>query len=220
MLVVTLEKDGYIGRGEAAGVYYLNDKPAGMLQQIEAQRSSIEYGISRHLLLRLLPPGGARNALDCALWDLEARVCGRPAWELAEIGAPRPIMTTFSCSAAAPEHMAANARQYTHARAIKLKLTGEPDDLERVLAVRDARPDVWLSVDANQGFTLEFLNRLMPVLLQARVSLIEQPFSAGTRFATGWASLAHSDRRKRKCTGSPRYPSTHRTVQCNQHQAG
>src|SRR5262249_16507550 len=91
----------------------------------------------------------------------------------------RPLVTTFGCGAEAPDSMAKLARSYTQARAIKLKLTGEPMDANRVLAVRDARPDVWLAVDANQGFTRAFLDKLMPVLMNAPVSLIEQPFPVG-----------------------------------------
>jgi L-Ala-D/L-Glu epimerase / N-acetyl-D-glutamate racemase len=119
------------------------------------------------------------NALDCALWDLEAKITGSPVWKLAGLNPPRPLVTTFTCAADEPEQMAQTARTYAGAQAIKLKLTGEPSDAERVEAVRHARDDVWLSVDANQGFTRKSLERLMPVLVQARVALIEQPFPVG-----------------------------------------
>jgi L-alanine-DL-glutamate epimerase-like enolase superfamily enzyme len=178
VLVVTLEARGYAGRGEGAGVYYRDDTPAAMLRQVEAVRSSIEAGITRASLQELLPPGGARNAVDCALWDLEAKLTGRPVWQLAGMSAPVPLLTTFTCPADTPEKMAEAARAYEHARAIKLKLTGDAD-AERVLAVREARKDVWLGVDANQGFTRDSLERLMPALVQSRVALIEQPFPVG-----------------------------------------
>lgn len=179
VLVVELEQEGKIGRGEAAGVYYLNDKPMAMMRQVESLRRIIEAGVSRESVQELLPPGGARNALDCAVWDLEAKLTGRPAWQMAGLPEPHKLLTTFTCGAEPPEVMAAMARAYKDARAIKLKLTGEPSDADRIRAVREARPDVWLGVDGNQGFTLEALQRLLPVLLDARVSLIEQPFPVG-----------------------------------------
>ena len=179
VLLVTLEKDGHVGRGESAGVYYKKDVPANMIREVEAVRGSIEAGVTRASLQRLLPPGGARNAVDCALWDLEAKLEGQPVWKLAELDKPKPVLTTFTCGADTPEKMAAAAVAYTQARGIKLKLTGESVDTDRVLAVRAARPDVWLGVDANQGFSRPGLERLMPILTQARVSLIEQPFRVG-----------------------------------------
>jgi len=179
VLLVTLESDARVGRGEAAGVYYKNDKPASMIRQLEALRPRIEAGLSREGLQKMLPAGGARNALDCALWDLEAKVSGRPAWQIAGLAKPHPLRTTFTCSADEPQEMAASARAYKDARAIKLKLTGEPNDADRVRAVRAARADVWLGVDGNQGFTRASLGALMPTLVEARVELIEQPFPIG-----------------------------------------
>jgi L-alanine-DL-glutamate epimerase-like enolase superfamily enzyme len=178
-LVVTLEKDGIVGRGEAAGVYYRNDRPVGMLEKLRSLTSIVADGIDRESLRRVLPPGGARNALDCALWDLEAKLIGQAAWQIAGLGDPRPLVTTFTCGADEPERMAATARSYAGARAIKLKLTGEALDTERIRAVRDSLPDVWLAVDANQGFDRPTLERLMPAMVDARVALIEQPFPIG-----------------------------------------
>lgn len=179
VLLVSVEKDGHVGRGEASGVYYRNDTPASMRTQIAKLRSTIEAGIDRETLQQLLPPGGARNALDCALWDLEAKLSGRAAWQIADLPEPRPLLTAFTCHAHEPEKVAARACSYVGAKAIKLKLTGEPLDAERVRAVRDALPAVWLGIDANQGFTPQFLDWLMPMLLESRVSLIEQPFPIG-----------------------------------------
>jgi L-Ala-D/L-Glu epimerase len=179
VVVVTLEKEGLPGRGEAAGVYYRGDDITAMMRQIESVRRRVEAGIARSSLQAVLPPGGARNALDCALWDLEAKVVGRPAWELAGLDRPAPLLTTFTCGADTPDRMAETALSYVNARAIKLKLTGEPQDVDRVRAVRAARPDVWLGVDANQGFTRPFLDQVMPLLVESRVELIEQPFPVG-----------------------------------------
>jgi L-alanine-DL-glutamate epimerase-like enolase superfamily enzyme len=179
VLVVTLKMGDLMGRGEAAGVYYKNDNPSTAIQQIESLRTMIEAGISHNSVQRLLPPGGARNAIDSALWDLESKVTGHPVWQLAQLNAPRPLLTTFTCGADTPESMANVARGYRHARAIKLKLTGQPIDADRLLGVRSARPDVQLTVDANQGFTRSFLEQMMPALVQAKVTLIEQPFPIG-----------------------------------------
>jgi L-Ala-D/L-Glu epimerase len=178
-VVVTLQEGEHIGRGEGLGVYYRNDTPASMLAQIEALRPRIEAGLTRDELQRLLPAGGARNALDCALWDLEAKRGGEPVWKLAGQQAPHPLLTTFTVSADQPSVMARDAVAYTQARAIKLKLTGDAHNAERVRAVRAARPDVWLMVDANQGLTRETFAELLPTLLETRVDVVEQPFPVG-----------------------------------------
>ena len=180
VVVATLSDGTHTGRGEGGGVYYLNDDADNMIADIEAARSGIEAGIDRAALQDLMPAGGGRNAVDCALWDLEAKRKGVPAWQLAGIGAPKPVVTTFTLGADSPEKMAAGAKAYAAARAIKVKLTGELDlDIERVRAIRLARPDVWLGVDANQGFTLAELGELAAALDACRVSLLEQPLARG-----------------------------------------
>ena len=179
-VLVTLDDGAHRGRGEASGVFYLGDDVKRMVASIEAQRAKIERGIDRAALQQLLPAGGARNALDCALWELEAERSGRPVWALAGLKPPRELITTFTLGAEPPEVMAAGARRYAAARALKLKLTGDPElDSARVEAVRAARPDAWLGVDANQGYTIELLPRLIGVLVSARVELIEQPLARG-----------------------------------------
>jgi L-Ala-D/L-Glu epimerase len=179
-VLVTLDDGAHRGRGEASGVFYLGDDAPHIVAAIEAQRAVIEHGIERTALQRLLPPGGARNALDCALWELEAERAGRPVWALAGLKPPRELVTTFTLGAETPEVMAAGARRYAAARALKLKLTGDPElDGARVTAVRAARPDVWLGVDANQGYTIDLLPRLIEVLVSMRVELLEQPLARG-----------------------------------------
>lgn len=178
--VVTLSAGGIEGRGEAAGVYYLDDTPERMLATLESMRATIEAGLSRSELRKLLPPGGARNALDCALWELEARRRGVPVWKLAGLEETHPLLTTFTIGANEPAAMAQAAVAYAQARAIKLKLTGEVDlDIDRLRAVRAARSDVWIGVDANQGYVPGTLERLLPALADARVSLLEQPCRRG-----------------------------------------
>jgi len=181
LAIVEVRQGAWFGRGEASGVYYFKEDAHSMGAAIEAVRGEIEAGITREALAALLPPGGARNAVDCALWELEAQRVGWPVWMLAGVGEPVPKVTTFTLSAEGPERMAQGARGFGQARALKLKLTGEDPllDAERVRMVRAARPDVWLGVDGNQGFTPDRLEALTPALVKARVELVEQPFPRG-----------------------------------------
>lgn len=178
VMVLTLSHGQYVGRGEAIGVGYRGETPLSMLVELEAARDEIESGRGREAQERL-PNGGARNALDCALWDLEAKIAGKPVWQLAGLEPPRPLRTTYTLGADTPQAMADGALAVPQARALKLKLTGSDLDAARVLAVRAARPDAWMAVDANRGFTPDSLEQLMPVLLSANVQLIEQPFALG-----------------------------------------
>jgi len=180
VVVVSLRQGDVVGRGEAAGVFYSDDKPARILEQLNTLRASVERSVSREQLRAQIPPGGARNALDCALWDLEAKISGQPVWKLAGFAAePQPLVTTFTCHAEPPDVVVAKALGFKDARAIKLKLTGSEEDFDRVKGVRAALPQAWLGVDANQGFTLPFLQRILPTLEEAQVALIEQPFAVG-----------------------------------------
>ncbi|WP_024891845.1 dipeptide epimerase [Luteimonas huabeiensis] len=178
--VATLRDGRHVGRGEAAGVYYNDDRPETMLATLEALRPRIEAGLDRGALRALLPAGGARNALDCALWELESQRSGLPVWRLAGLDGVRPLLTTFTVGADDPATMAERAAAYTQARALKLKLTGEPDlDAARVRAVRARCPEAWIGVDANQGYDAATLPRLLPALVAAGVSLLEQPCARG-----------------------------------------
>lgn len=181
VVVVTLQDGPHRGRGEASGVYYVGDDVRSMVAQIGGVRSEIEAGTDRAALQSLLPPGGARNALDCAMWELEAARAGQPVWKLAGLPAPKALRTTFTLGADEPSIMAEGARRYAHARSIKVKLTGDPDlDIERVRAIREARPEVWLGVDGNQGFTRDQLPALTSALQECKVSLLEQPLARGS----------------------------------------
>ena len=131
-------------------------------------------------LRSIMPAGGARNAVDCALWELEAVRAGVPVWELAGQSAPQPLRTTFTLGADDPDVMAEGARRYTDARSIKVKLTGELElDIARVKAIRSARPDVWLGVDGNQGFVIGQLDELVAALKEQDIALLEQPLARG-----------------------------------------
>jgi L-alanine-DL-glutamate epimerase-like enolase superfamily enzyme len=186
--VVTLRDGAHIGRGEAAGVYYNDDRPEGMLATLQSLRARIEAGVDRAAANALLPPGGARNALDCALWELDSRLAGVPVWKLAGVPRPRPLISTFTLPADDPAILAGKIGRLSFAKAIKLKLDGDVDvDRERIAVVRNARPDAWLGVDANQGFVPEHLDALAQMARDHSVSLIEQPLKRGEEAAlAGW----------------------------------
>ena len=179
IVVCHLSRNEQTGRGEAAGVYYRGETAAVLKAQIESVRAEIEAGIGRDALQKLLPAGGARNAVDCALWALESRERGVPAWQLAGMERPRSLLTTFTLGGDEPEVVAQRAQDADFARALKLKLVGDGRDAERVRQVRAARPDVWLGVDANQAFDRAAVEVLLPMLVEQRVSLLEQPCRIG-----------------------------------------
>jgi len=178
VIVATVAEGVHEGRGEAAGVYYRGDTPQAAATTLERHRDAIEAGLGRADLQTLLTAGAARNALDCALWDLDSQRTGRPAWSLAGLAPPRRLLTTFTLGADTPDVMAEAAGRY-EARALKLKLTGDELDADRVRAVHAACPAAQLAVDANQGFTPETLAALWPTLQGCGVMLVEQPFPVG-----------------------------------------
>jgi L-alanine-DL-glutamate epimerase-like enolase superfamily enzyme len=189
-VIATLSDGGSSGRGEAAGVYYLDDDPDHMEREIERHRGALEDGIDQQGLQALMPSGGARNALDCALWELESLRTGVPVWRLAGVPQPKPLVTTFTLPADDPAVLLRKIEAFASAKAIKLKLEGDlAADTARVQAVRKARPDVWLMVDANQGFGADDLDDLVAVLVDAGVSLLEQPVRrGGEAVLDGWKS--------------------------------
>lgn len=180
IVTVTVRDGNHVGRGEASGVFFLGDDADHIVATLAEALPRTVALQSRDELRTILPPGGARNALDCALWELEAARRGMPVWQLAGLAAPRPLQTTFTVGADTPEAMAATAAGYSHARSIKIKLTGEVDlDVARVAAIRAARPKTWLGVDGNQGFTRSALEALLPPLAALDVQLVEQPLARG-----------------------------------------
>jgi L-Ala-D/L-Glu epimerase len=173
-VVLEIKDDGLIGRGEALGVFYHNETIQQLCEQLESVTPKLIEGVSRSELPTLLGPGGARNAVDCALWDLEAKRAGRRAWELAGIESPRPLVTAYTLSVDTPEAMARAAAFAARHSLLKLKLCGD-GDVERVSAVRRARPDAELIVDANQAWSEKQLRAFAPRLAAFDVKLIEQP---------------------------------------------
>jgi L-alanine-DL-glutamate epimerase-like enolase superfamily enzyme len=176
LLLVSIRQDGSTGRGEGAGVYYLDETAASMLSNVASVRDAIEAGADRDQLRGLLPPGGARNALDCALWDLEAKQTNTTIWQLTGIE-PRLTRTVFTIGIGTPEKMAATAASLDGNR-LKVKLDAA-NPLERVAAVRAVRPHDEIIVDVNQGWTFEELTALAPRLAELGVALIEQPLPRG-----------------------------------------
>lgn len=178
---VTLREQGLAGRGEAAGVFYHGDTAESLAADIESVRDAVEAGADRHTIAALLRPGGARNAVDCAIWDLESKLAGKPVWRIAGLDVPRTLTTTVTIGADAPAAVAERAlTACSSAPAIKLKLCGDGADGERVRVLRAARPDAWIGVDANQSLDPDRLADLLPAFTDARVALIEQPGRAGS----------------------------------------
>ena len=164
-IVASISEADRVGRGEAAGVYYLGDDQDHMVEMVEQARDAIESGLSRSDLQIVLSPCGARNALDCALWELEARLAHIPVWQLAGVPSPKPLVTTFTLPADDPSTLASKVGRFDFAKAIKIKLDGDIDvDRERIAIVRRARPEAWLAVDANQGFSPAGLEELARIL--------------------------------------------------------
>ena len=176
VLFASITENGVTGRGEAAGVYYLDETAESMYQQVRSLQKVLEQGASRQQLQALLPAGGARNAIDCALWDLEAKVSGRSVFEL--IGIPSSaVNTVITVTIDTPEEMANKARVIT-SRQLKVKLDNELP-LERISAVRNARPDADIVVDVNQGWSFSQLVELAPQFKALGINMIEQPLPRG-----------------------------------------
>ena len=177
-VVVTLSSDGVIGNGEGQGVFYLNETAESMIEQVFAVASQIESGASREELLEILPAGGARNAIDCALWDLEAKKSGRSIWELTAIS-PSSVTTVFTIGLEdTPEKMAANAKAASQYPILKIKLDGD-QPIARLAAIRAARPDARIVIDANQAWNFDKLNDVLPQCVELGIEMVEQPLPRG-----------------------------------------
>lgn len=181
VLVAEIGEQGATGRGEAAGLSARRDTPEGLAAQAETVRAAIEAGAGRDELLTLLSPGGARNALDCALWELEARLAGRSVAELAGL-TPAPVTTVKTVSIGAPGAMAEEAATLAGFPVVKVKLDAH-QPVERVAAVRAALPAARLIVDANASWTPAALRAHAPALADLGVEMIEQPLPVGEEAA-------------------------------------
>jgi len=176
--VAQIAEGALVGRGESTPYLRYGETPQGVLEEIDAARAFIEAGGERDALQTLMQPGAARNAVDCALWDLEAKRTCRRAFQIAGRARLDSLKTAYTLSFAAPEVMAEQARANAKRPLLKLKIGG-PGDLARVEAVRGAAPKSRLIVDANEGLALDDLKRLAPAFARLGVLLIEQPLKAG-----------------------------------------
>lgn len=172
-----IHERGVTGRGECVPYVRYGENMRTVLDQIEALRAELCAGLTRGELQETLPPGAARNALDCALWDLEAKLTGTPAWKLANLSEPQPLETTYTLSLDTPANMARMARAHTDKPLLKLKL-GAHGASERVHAVRTHAPGARIIVDANEAWSFDQLQRLLPQLAELGVELVEQPLPA------------------------------------------
>jgi len=176
-LTAVLDVNGVRGRGEALGVDYLGETADTLAAQIESVRDELQRGVDTASLQRLLPAGGARNAIDCALWDLTAKQRGRRIWELLDMQ-PLPVTSVFTLSLASPEDMAAQASASAAYPALKLKLD-EQEPAAKVRAIRQARPDAQLIIDANGSWSLALLEQMADTLVANGVAMLEQPLPRG-----------------------------------------
>jgi L-alanine-DL-glutamate epimerase-like enolase superfamily enzyme len=174
VVTVCAEAGGYRGYGECVPYARYGESRASVKAQIKA----LPVDVTRATLQGLLPPGAARNAVDCALWDLEARCAGVRVWDLAGLPAPGPQITAFTLSLDTPDEMRRAAERHRHRPILKIKL-GTPDDLPRLEAVRAGAPVSRIIVDANEGWSVEAYTALAPHLLALGVDLVEPPLPAG-----------------------------------------
>ena len=173
VLSVKISRDGISGWGECVPYARYNETAASVSEQIK----SLPDAFDRQSLYELLPPGAARNAVDCALWDLEAKQSNFRVWQLAGLPAPGPEITAYTLSLDSPEKMRAQAAEHAHRPLLKIKL-GTPDDMPRLEAVRAGAPHSDIIVDANEGWSAEVYADLAPHLLRLGVKLVEQPLPA------------------------------------------
>ena len=174
VLTVRIARGGAVGWGECVPYARYGET----LESVAAQIETLPPDITRRALQTALPAGAARNAVDCALWDLECKKAGKRVWELAGLPAPTPVQTAFTLSLDTPTAMRAKAAENAHRPILKIKL-GTPDDMPRLEAVRAGAPRSALIIDANEGWTPEIYTHLAPHLLRLGVALVEQPLPAG-----------------------------------------
>src|SRR4051794_29627879 len=177
-VVAEVSHDGHSGRGECVPYPRYGETPEATLAALVAMQEPLSRGLDRTALQAVMPPGAARNALDCALLDLEAKAAGQRAWTLLGRPAPHPCTTAFTISLGTPEAMAAATAKAAHRPLLKIKLGGDGDGA-RIAAVRKAAPESELIVDANEAWTSDNLEQNLAACASAGVTLVEQPLPAG-----------------------------------------
>lgn len=175
VLTVRIEKDGITGWGECVP-YARYDET---LESVTTQVTGLSGDITSKSLLDMLPAGAARNAVDCALWDLKARTAGKRVWDLLGLPSPKPEITAYTLSLGTPEVMEKQAIENAFRPLLKTKLGGGEEDVARIEAVRRGAPNARIIVDANEGWTPELYQTLAPVLVRLGVQMVEQPLPAG-----------------------------------------
>ena len=175
VIVARVSRGNFIGRGECVPYGRYSETPEGTLAAV---RELGGRSLDRAALQKLMPPGAARNGLDCALWDLEAKETGRRIWDLLGLPAPTPLTTAFTISLGTPQSMAEATAKAAHRPLLKIKLGGD-GDVERIRAVRKAAPKSELIVDANEAWTEANLAQHLSACADAGVTMIEQPLRAG-----------------------------------------
>jgi len=178
VILCTIRDNRMVGRGECVPYRRYGETMESVAAQIEAVRPLIEAGLTRQELQRAMPPGAARNAVDCALWDLDAKRSGNPVINSLGLTNPQPLTTAFTISLGEPDVMAAQARANADRALLKVKV-GTGDDESRIRAVREAAPDAAIILDANEGWPDETLEHHLRIAAEAGVALIEQPLPAG-----------------------------------------
>ncbi len=178
VVVATVERDGIVGHGECVPYARYGETVDGVAAAIEAMAPAIADGLDREGLQEAMPAGAARNAIDCAFWDWEAKAAGKRVWDLAGLAPPVPVNTAFTISLDTVEAMANQARGHALLPLLKLKVTGE-GDLDRVRAIRENAPRTRLIVDANEAWTPAHLHDFAPAFADLGVEMIEQPLPAG-----------------------------------------
>jgi L-Ala-D/L-Glu epimerase len=177
VVVVTLEKDGVRGWGECVPYRHYGESLEGVIAALESGRAGIERGVGHDDIPRLFEPKAAQNALDCALWDLEAKLAGKPVWQLLGLAEPKPLVTAFTISVGPVEQMQEAAARAASRPLLKIKLGGK-DDAASLRAIRLAAPRSRLIVDANEGWNPRELPSLLDVCAEVGVELVEQPLPA------------------------------------------
>ena len=175
---VVLQENGHTAQGECVPYPRYDESVDSVTAQIEAARATIESGCGREELQKIMPAGAARNAVDCALWDLEAKASGKTAAEIAGLPPLKPAITAFTISLGDPEKMFGDARKAAHRELLKVKLGGD-GDAERIAAVRDGAPDSTIILDANEAWRESLFEPLMAAAVKAGAALVEQPLPAG-----------------------------------------
>lgn len=178
VVIVELARDGHQGQGECRPYARYGESVEGVIAEIEAQRAALAQGLDRAALQQALPAGAARNALDCAFIDLEAKSASQPAWMLLGLDGLAPITTAYTLSLDSPEAMGEAAAANAHRPLIKIK-TGGDEDLARIAAIHAAAPEAKLIVDANEAWSADQTRALLPELAGLGVTLVEQPVPAG-----------------------------------------